>query len=212
MMQRSTMHKIFILVAMAPCLAAASLFAQMPGRGTTPGAGSNPDNSFTQSAGSSGGSLQSDLDDTSVMATKGSLLDLANNAQTETNLSRLALTNSGNDGVKKLAQQVIADHQNLDGGVSALASNLALPLPQKPSKHLLKQEKKMQSLTGSQFDQAYLKELSHDVAQDTNSANQEILATDSQGMRQLMLEVKGSAQNCSKQIANVGKAENLKLK
>ena len=212
MMQRSTMHKIFILVGMAPCLAAASLSAQVPGGGMTPGAGSNPDNSFTQHAGPSGGPLHSDLDDTSVMATKGSFLDLANNALTETDLSRLALTNSGNDGVKKLAQQVIADHQKLDGGVSAIASNLGVVLPQGPSGHLRKQEKKMQSLTGSQFDQAYLKELNHDVAQDKSSANQEMLATNSPGMRQLMLKVKGAAQNWSKQIADVGKAENLKLK
>ncbi len=212
MKQQSTRHKILILIVLAPCLAAASLLAQMPSMGMTPGAGSNPDNSFTQRAGPSGGSSQSDLDDTSVMATKGSLLDLANNALAETDLSRLALTNSGNDNVKKLAQQVIADHQKLDGGVSAIASNLMLTLPQKPSKHLLKQEKKMQSMTGSEFDQVYLKELNHDVAQDKNNANQEILATNSPNTRQLMLEVKGAAQNCGKLIANVGKAENLKLK
>lgn len=209
MMQRSTKRKIFILVAVAPCLAAASLFAQQMG-GMGGGMGM-PGNNSSQSP-LFGNPVSSQNGNMVILPEQGYFRDLATNAQTETDLSRLALTNSGNDGVKKLAQQVIADHQKQDDAVSEAASKLKVVLQQGPSGHLRKLEKKMQSLTGSQFDQAYLKELSHDVTQDKNRANDEMLTTNAPDIRQLMLEVQDTAKNCSKQIADVGKAENLKLK
>ena len=212
MMQRSTMHKIFILVAMAPCLAAASLRAQqmsgMGGMGAgmpMPGDPPSPDAMNSNLIYGQNGAM-------GILLEQGFIRDLVVNGKTETGLSQLAVTNSSNAYVKSLAKVILADHQVMDAEVTAAASRLKVKLPQGPSGHLLKQEKKMQAMSGSQFDQAYLKELDHDLAEDGKRAKKGILSADSPDTRKLMAEVYTESQVRGKVIEEVGKEENLNLK
>ena len=151
-------------------------------------------------------------DATIILQEQGVIRNLAINAQTESGLSQLAVTNSDNKYVKSLAKVILVDHQVLDAEVTAAASKVKVSLPKGPSGRLLKQEKKMQAMSGSQFDQAYLKELDHDITVDGKSAKIGIQSTDSPDIRQLMAKVYNVSQSLNKVILDVGKVENLKLK
>ncbi len=215
MIRQSIKSKIFVLFALAPCLAAVSLWAQqmggpgglgavapMPMLSNPPAAPSsmNDDPAYVQK------------DAMIILQEKEILRDLAINGQAETGLSQLAVTNTSNAYVKSLAKVILVDHQVMDAEVTAAATKLKVKLPQEPSGHLRKQEKKMQALTGSDFDQAYLKELDHDVTVDGKRAKIGTQSTDSPDIRQLMAKVYNVSESLNKVILDVGKAESLNLK
>ncbi|HUZ04066.1 MAG TPA: DUF4142 domain-containing protein, partial [Acidobacteriaceae bacterium] len=122
MMKQSAMRKIFILVAMAPCLAAATLWAQMPSIGgampTQPGADPKQTGAPYQAL-MNDNPVYGQKDTMVILLEQGFIRDLAINGQTETGLSQLAVTNSSNAYVKSLAKVIIADHQVMDAEVTA---------------------------------------------------------------------------------------------
>ncbi len=148
----------------------------------------------------------------SLLAEQDFLRNLANNMQFENDLSQLALTNSNNDAIKKLAQQVIHDHSQLAKAISDAARTRNFALPGHISGHAKKDEKKMQALTDSAFDSAYLKQLQHNVKDDQSNAKQALTSTNKQDLRNLAKQVQTMAQQQLQQLSAITKTKNLASK
>jgi putative membrane protein len=150
--------------------------------------------------------------DMDSMVRDGFLRDVSSSGQMERELSQLALTKSSNADVKQLAQQVVQDHQKFADELAAAASVHDTSLPKGPSGHFRKNEKKLQALTGSAFDQAYLKQMNHDVKGDEKEAKQAGHSMDTVALRKFALDVQTAAENRLHQIDDVAKSANLAIK
>lgn len=150
--------------------------------------------------------------DADSMVREGFLRDVSTNGQMETELSRLALTQSSNQSVKSLAQQVIQDHQKFADDLASAAKEHDTAVPNGLPGHFRKNEKKLQSLSGSAFDQAYLKQLSHDVKSDQKESKQVAHTMDTPVLQHFAMTVETSAENRLHQIDELAKSENVPLK
>lgn len=148
---------------------------------------------------------------TQAMMQRNFLHNAAENSMAETELSKLAAEKSSNDGVKKLAQQVIQDNGKLNGDLSHAANANNVPLSDNLPGRARKAEKKMQGLSGTQFDEAYLTELNGYVKNDER-LSEGTFDNSSMDMRELDLQIRTMAQNHRQQIDDLAKSENLKLK
>ncbi|CAB3698396.1 hypothetical protein LMG24238_03495 [Paraburkholderia sediminicola] len=75
---------------------------------------------------------------------------------TEIAASKIALTNSSDPHVKKFAQQMIADHTKLSHGMTALVAKKGFATAPAADSALVG---KLQTLKGSEFDQAYVEQI-----------------------------------------------------
>jgi putative membrane protein len=80
----------------------------------------------------------------------------------EVQLGQLTLQKSKNEHVKQLAQKMIDDHSLLVDKVKVFAKQIGVEIPNQPSKKDKVTMAKLQELSGSEYDQAYLKELAKD--------------------------------------------------
>ncbi|HEX4020284.1 MAG TPA: DUF4142 domain-containing protein [Acidobacteriaceae bacterium] len=207
------LQNIVGMVVLAGCLAAAPALAQMnEGMGMPSNMGTQGQMQRPGQPQMPGNNMPGQQNNMNSMVDQSFLRGVSQNAQIETNLSQMAIKNSSNDNVKKLAQQVILDHQQMSSELSDAANRRNIPLSDNLPGHVRKDEKKMQALSGNDFDQAYLKELDRYVKDDQSRAESVESATNSPDMRQLTMEVQSMAQNHTHEIAEVAKAENLSLK
>lgn len=85
---------------------------------------------------------------------------------TEVQLGQLTLQKSQNQQVKEFAQKMVDDHTRLGEQMKPVAQQLGVKVPDEPSKKDRQLIEKMQSLSGSAYDQAYLKDMVKDHKQD----------------------------------------------
>lgn len=200
------------VVALSACLAAASAKAQMGGSGMgMPSTMGSPGGQM-QRPGMPGSNIPGQQNNMNSMMEQSFLRGIAENGQAEMNLSKMALTNSSNDNVKKLAQQMIQDHQRVDSDVSQAANTRNVVVSQSVPGRVKKEEKKLQELTGASFDQAYLKDLDHYVKDDQSRTEQVAGGSNSADIRELAMEVQNMNQVHNQQIQEAAKSENLALK
>jgi putative membrane protein len=112
----------------------------------------------------------------------------------EVQLGQLTLQKSDNQQVKQFAQRMIDDHTRLDDQMKQVAQQLGVAVPGQPSKKDRQVMAKLQSLSGSAYDQAYIKDMVKDHKQDLNEFQSEA----SSGQDQT---VKDAANQGSKVIA-----------
>jgi putative membrane protein len=84
----------------------------------------------------------------------------------EVQLGQIALQKSNNEQVKQFAQRMVDDHGKLNEQMKPIAQQLGVSVPQQPSKKDSKNIAKMQALSGTDFDQAYIKDMVKDHKQD----------------------------------------------
>lgn len=84
----------------------------------------------------------------------------------EVALGKLALEKSNNEDVKKFAQRMVDDHTKLGEDMKPVAEQLGVPMPSGLSKKDQALEAKLQSLSGAQFDKAYVKAMVKDHQKD----------------------------------------------
>ena len=94
------------------------------------------------------------------------LQDAAASGMAEIQLGQLALSTSSDDKVKALAQSVVDDHTKANDALKSLAESKKVTLPAAPTSDAQKQGEKLKALKGSQFDEAWSK----DMVQDHNDA------------------------------------------
>jgi putative membrane protein len=112
----------------------------------------------------------------------------------EVQLAQMTLQKSSNDQVKQFAQRMIDDHTKLNEQMKPVAQQLGVTPPDQVSKNDRKTMAKLQALSGSAYDQAYIKDMVKDHKQDLT----EFQAEASSGQDQT---VKDAANQGSKVIA-----------
>jgi predicted outer membrane protein len=141
--------------------------------------------------------------------------DVRRNNKAETDLSKLALKNSSNDDVKKLAQQVIEENRRsataLAGAMSEQNQSemmFASPVPSQTREA----EKQMKKLNGTPFDQMYLSQMDGYVKNDQKLANDAWGMTNSGDLGSLSMQLRNTADQRATQIAQVAQGENFKIR
>lgn len=84
----------------------------------------------------------------------------------EVQLGQLTLQKSDNQQVKEFAQRMIDDHTRLEDQMKPVAQQLGVTVPTEPSKKDRQLIAKMQALSGSAYDQTYIKNMVKDHKQD----------------------------------------------
>ncbi len=144
----------------------------------------------------------------------GFVANMRRNSKVETDLSKLALKNSSNDGVKNLAQQVISENRRNEMALTSATSNanassmpLELPVPNQTRQA----EKKMKKLTGTQFDGMYLAQMNGYVKSDRKIIGESSSVANSPDIGSLTMQMRNTADERLKQIAQVAQSENMKI-
>lgn len=213
-MHRLWLQKGIHFTGLALCLIAGQVLAQMGGNmGMQPpsSTGLGPDNSMSQSGEQTMG-MSGQQNGLNRLAEQEFLQYLSKNSQAAMEISQTALKNSSNKSIQDLAQSVIKGHQKMAVDIADIASQRKVSLSNSISGHARKDEKKLQALTGSQFDRVYLKQLDHLVKNEENSASNALTSTDAADLRPLAMGAQSQAKNDARKITEISKAENISLK
>ncbi len=101
----------------------------------------------------------------------------------EVQLGQLTLEKSSNEQVKQFAQRMIDDHTKLNEQMKPVAQQLGVAVPDQVSKNDRKTVAKLQSLSGSAYDQAYIKDMVKDHKQDLTEFQMEASSGQDQTVR-----------------------------
>ena len=180
-MKSPTMHRKTVeygralLLIGAMCIAPRFALSQSPADGQTPGAaigstpGTTPIPSPQDQLGNMGGmkaGQQAAIDKMFVKkAMQGSLA--------EVQLGQLTLQKSNNDQVKQFARKMIDDHTKLNEQMKPVAQQLRVDIPTEVSKKDKSVISKMQALSGTAYDEAYIKDMVKDHKQDLSEFQME---------------------------------------
>ena len=85
------------------------------------------------------------------------LKDAAQSDMAEMSMAQLALQKSSNDDIKSYANQMMADHQKTSDAAKPVAEKAGVPMPADVNPKQKAQYTKLQGLSGTQFDNAYVK-------------------------------------------------------
>ncbi|MHB8302584.1 MAG: DUF4142 domain-containing protein [Acidobacteriaceae bacterium] len=174
---------------------------QQPG-GNMPGMAANSPNGPNGMMGQN--SLQANLE--------GNFLGtMRRNNKAETDLSKLALKNSSNDNVKKMAQQVIAENRKTDMALSTSATTGHLSLDTNLPSQTRKAMKEMKKLTGTDFDKMYLSQMNGYVKNDRKTTQDAQSALNSSDLSALTMQLRTAADSRAQQLTQVAQSENFKL-
>jgi putative membrane protein len=91
----------------------------------------------------------------------------------EMQLGELTQQKSNNDQVKQFARKMIDDHTKLNEQMRSVALQLSVEIPTEASKKDKSLMNKMQALSGTAYDQAYIKEMVKDHKQDLSEFHME---------------------------------------
>ena len=84
----------------------------------------------------------------------------------EVQLGQLTLQKSNNEQVKQFAQKMIDDHTKMGDQMKPVAQQVGVPVPTEVSKKDKKTMARLQGLSGSAYDQAYIKDMVKDHQKD----------------------------------------------
>lgn len=134
------------------------------------------------------------------------------NSKAETELSKLAMKNSSNDNVKKMAQQIVTENRKTDNSLNSAAAsgnnmqfNMDIPSATK------KAMKQMKKSTGTQFDGIYLGQMNGYFKSDAKTAEDASSAVSSGTLQALFSRLKSQAEARQQQLAQVAQSDNFKL-
>lgn len=136
---------------------------------------------------------------------------MRSNSMAETEFSKLALKNSSNDNVKKMAQQTILDNREMDRSMIGSVTDGNFPASVGLSSQAHKAVKSMKKLTGSQFDQMYLSQMDGYIKSDQKILRDSSMAVNSSGLQALMAQMRTMADNREQQLRQVAQSESFKL-
>jgi putative membrane protein len=88
--------------------------------------------------------------------------EAATSGAAEVELGKLALQNAGSESVKRFGQQMIDDHGKAGAELTSIAQSVGVEAPQKPGDKQEAALKKLESLKGASFDQAYARQMVSD--------------------------------------------------
>jgi putative membrane protein len=195
-----------LLIVAAICIAPALARAQSPADGQTPGAaindsinGTTPLPNPADQLGKMGGvnSVQQAAID--KMFVKKAMQDNLTAMQ----LGDLTLHQSSNEQVKQFARKSIDDHTKLNEQMRPIAQQLGVEIPTEVSKKDKSLIGKMQSVSGTAYDQAYIKETVKGHKQDLSEYRREVSNSPNVGIKN------AAAQGSETISAHLASAEQL---
>jgi putative membrane protein len=92
----------------------------------------------------------------------------------EVQLGQLTLQKSNNEQVKQFAQKMIDDHTKLGDQMKPIAQQVGVPVPTEISKKDKKTMAQLQGLSGTAYDQAYIKDMVKDHKKDLSDFQSEV--------------------------------------
>lgn len=113
------------------------------------------------------------------------LKDAAAGNMAEVAMGKVALDKSSNDDVKKFAQMMVDDHTKMETDVEAVAKATGAKLPDGPDKGAKKEIAKLQTLSGADFDKAYMAAMVKDHKKDLSDFKSEAGSTQNGAVRDL---------------------------
>lgn len=139
------------------------------------------------------------------------LSTMRRNNKAETELSKLAVKNSTNENVKKLAQQVITDNHRTGSALNNSASSANLQMVEDVPSQTKAAMKQMKKLHGTEFDKLYLSQMDGYIKNDQKTTSGASGSVNSPNLKALSMQLRRLADNRSQQLAQVAQSENFKF-
>lgn len=128
----------------------------------------------------------------------------------EMQLGQLAEQKAASPDVKQFAQKMTQEHAQLNNEIKPIAQQLGVKQPKAISKKCKKLEAKLQGLSGSQFDDAYIKAMMKDHENDLLNFQHEVETTQNPALKQAAQQGEQVIQSHLKLIKQIAKDHGVK--
>jgi predicted outer membrane protein len=145
------------------------------------------------------------------MAEQNMFGNLRRNFDVENDLSKMAMKNSGNDDVKKFAQQVISENHGISNDLTIPNPNGEMMQSETVPSQTKKAEKQMKKMTGKPFDQMYLVQMDAYIKNDQQVANKAEEATNVPKVSEVGIRVRSLSDDRQKQIGTLTQETGFKI-
>lgn len=136
---------------------------------------------------------------------------MSRNIRVETSMSQLALKNSHNADIKKFARQVIVNNRRIEDQLAVPPSSDGPDFASETSIQTEQARKKMEKLSGTQFDQIYLKQMDGYVRKDQQAGHAAYAMMDLSKVSHVGSQVWALSNERAKQIATLAKEAGFKI-
>lgn len=183
-------NRLVAFAGMALLTATSASFAQMNPGQMNPGQ-SSPGQSPGGSAGQGMGnpntpSLQQPDSSNGMMADKQFVKQAMQGGMAEVQLGQLASQRASSADVKQFGEQMVADHTKLGEQMQPLAMQLGVAAPKEVSKKDKELMAKLEKLSGTEFDNAYIAAMVKDHKKDSEEFKTELQQTQNPDLKQLV--------------------------
>lgn len=153
---------------------------QTPGEPTSP---SNPNPAYPPGAAEGPGGPGNSMSQS--YADQEFITHTLSNSAAEAEMSQLAAEKSSSPDVKSYGQKMVQIHSQLSTQLKPVAQTLGVKTDPKPSKKDRKQIDQLKTLSGDEFDQAYIKAMAKDQRHDVKTFKEEVTAAQSPTIKQV---------------------------
>lgn len=133
------------------------------------------------------------------------------NNKAETEMSKLAVKNSSNDNVKKMAQQIIMENHRTGNSLNNAATTGNMPMVEDIPSQTKTAMKQMKKLQGTEFDKLYLSQMDGYIKNDQQTATKASSSMSTPDMRAMTMQLRTQADSRAQQLAQVAQSENFKI-
>ena len=129
----------------------------------------------------------------------------------EVELGQLTLQKSQNEQVKQFAQRMIDDHPKMNDQMKPVAQQLGVSVPNQVSKKDRQTMAKLQALSGSAYDQAYIKDMIKDHKQDLSEFQTEASSGQDQTVKDAATQGSQVISQHLQMIQQIAKDQNVNM-
>jgi putative membrane protein len=189
MISRQIRNRVVAFASAVLLIAATASFAQMnPGQSSPGQAGAgqsgSPNNQTVPNA--SAGNMQRQDNSTAVMVDRQFVKQALQGGMAEVQLGQLASQKASSPDVKQFGEQMVADHTKLGDQMKPVAQQLGVLAPKDVSKKDKELMAKLQQLSGTEFDNAYITAMVKDHKKDVEDFKNEMQQTQNPELKQVV--------------------------
>jgi putative membrane protein len=129
----------------------------------------------------------------------------------EVQLGQLAQQKSQSDDVKQFGQKMVEDHTQLGDQMKPIAKQLGVKEPKEPSKKDKQLMSKLQSLSGPQFDEAYIQAMVKDHNQDLKEFKDAAQMAQDPNLKQVAQQGVGTISHHLQMIQQIAQSHNVSV-
>lgn len=211
-MTNRSLRNNLLVFAGAVLLTACPSFAQMGGAQSS-GSQGGQQQQQQQSPGMAGsnGQMQQQSQDnsTSQMEDKAFVKDALQGGMAEVQLGQLAQQKGSSDDVKQFGAMMVTDHTKLGDAMKPVAQQLNVKVPDGPSKKDKQLMDKLQGMSGTDFDNAYIAAMVKDHKKDSADFKSEVAQTQNPQLKQLASQGQQVIDQHLAKIEQIAQSHNL---